>query len=267
MKLWERIKPKFAFLKNKQSVFYYFLFLFGLAFIMAIDVLLIESFTIPLGGDYVQQQIPFYTNGYDDWWHFLKTGEFPLWDSNTVLGVNNIGANSFYYFLNPFFLPILLCPRSLIPQGLAFLMLIKMALAGITFRLYLKNLGVEEKTARLFSIAYAFCGWNLYYMWFNHFMEVVVMFPLVLLGIDKVLKERKPFTLIISLFVLGLANYFFLVVACFAGVMYAGFRFFQTIKTRNVKENFSCLGIGVFAFATGLMMCAFVLLPCLNAVT
>ena len=187
MKLWERIKPKFAFLKNKQSVFYYFLFLFGLAFIMAIAVLLIESFTIPLGGDYVQQQIPFYTNGYDDWWHFLKTGEFPLWDSNTVLGVNNIGANSFYYFLNPFFLPILLCPRSLIPQGLAFLMLIKMALAGITFRLYLKNLDVEEKTARLFSIAYAFCGWNLYYMWFNHFMEVVVMFPLVLLGIDKVL--------------------------------------------------------------------------------
>lgn len=267
MKLWERIKPKFAFLKNKQSVFYYFLFLFGLAFIMAIAVLLIESFTIPLGGDYVQQQIPFYTNGYDDWWHFLKTGEFPLWDSNTVLGVNNIGANSFYYFLNPFFLPILICPRSLIPQGLALLMLIKMALAGITFRLYLKNLGVEEKTARLFSIAYAFCGWNLYYMWFNHFMEVVVMFPLVLLGIDKVLKERKPFTLMISLFVLGLANYFFLVVACFAGVMYAGFRFFQTIKTRNVKENFASIGLGVFAFATGLMMCAFVLLPCLNAVT
>ena len=99
---------KFAFLKDKQHVFYYFVFLFVLALIMSSVVLLTESFTIPLGGDYVQQQIPFYTNGYDDWWHFIKTGEFPLWDSNTVLGVNNIGANSFYYFLNPFFLPILL---------------------------------------------------------------------------------------------------------------------------------------------------------------
>ena len=47
--------------------------------------------------------------------------------------------------------------------------------------------------------------------------------------------------------------------------MYAGFRFFQTIKTRNVKENFTSVGLGIFAFATGLMMCAFVLLPCLNA--
>ncbi len=258
---------KFAFLKDKQHVFYYFVFLFVLALIMSSVVLLTESLTIPLGGDYVQQQIPFYTNGYDDWWHFIKTGEFPLWDSNTVLGVNNIGANSFYYFLNPFFLPILLFPRSIIPQGLAFLMLIKMALAGITFRAYLKYMGVEERTARIFAIAYAFCGWNLYYMWFNHFMEVVVMFPLVLLGIEKVLKERKPISLMISLCVLGLANYFFLVVACFAGVIYAGFRYFQTIKSRNVKENFLAIGMGVAGFAVGLMMCAIVLLPCLNAVT
>lgn len=266
-KLIAKLKPKFAFLKNKNSLFYYFVFLFALATVMSIAVLVIESGTIPLGGDYVQQQIPFYTNGYDDWWHFLTTGEFPLWDSNTVLGVNNIGANSFYYFLNPFFLPILLFPRSWIPQGLAILMLLKMALAGLSFRAYLKYLGLEEKTCRIFAIAYAFCGWNLYYMWFNHFMEVVVMFPLVLRGIDKVLKERKPFSLMLSLFVLGLANYFFLVVACFAGVMYAGFRYFQTIKTRNVKENLLVIAMGVLGFLVGIMMCAVVLLPCLNAVT
>ncbi len=260
------IKCKFSFLKDEKSIFYYFLSLVGLALLMSLVVLIMEDWTIPLGGDYVQQQIPFYTNGYDDWWHFLKTGEFPLWDSNTVLGVNNIGANSFYYFLNPFFLPILICPRGLIPQGLAILMILKMALAGITFRAYLKYLGVEEKTARIFAIAYAFCGWNLYYMWFNHFMEVVVMFPLVLLGIEKVLKEKKPWTLMMALFVLGLANYFFLVVSCFAGVMYAGFRYFQTLKQRNFKDNLFIIVLGVFGFAVGLMMCAIVLLPCLNAV-
>lgn len=265
--IWLKIKTKFSFLKDKNSLFYYFLFLLGLALLMASVVLIMEKGTIPLGGDYVQQQIPFYTNGYDDWWHFFKTGEFPLWDSNTVLGANNIGANSFYYFLNPFFMPILIFPRSLIPQGVAILMLIKMALAGLSFRAYIKYLGADERTARIFSIAYAFCGWNLYYMWFNHFMEVVVMFPLVLLGVDKVIKEKKPVTLMVSLFVLGLANYFFLVVACFAGVMYAAFRYFQTLKSRNVKDNFLVIGLGVLGFAVGLMMCALVLLPCLNAVT
>ena len=263
---WNSIKSKFSFLKDKHSVFYYFLSLVGLACLMAIVVLLIENGTIPLGGDYVQQQIPFYTNGYDDWWHFIKTGEFPLWDSNTVLGVNNIGANSFYYFLNPFFLPILIFPRSLIPQGLAVLMILKMALAGITFRTYIKYMGADEKTARIFAIAYAFCGWNLYYMWFNHFMEVVVMFPLVLLGIEKIIKQKRPITLMLALFVLGLANYFFLVVSCFAGVMYAAFRYFQTIKERNVKDNIIVIGLGVLGFAVGLMMCALILLPCLNAV-
>ena len=260
------IKNKFSFLKDRNSVFYYFLFLVGLALLMTFIVLVTEDGTIPLGGDYVQQQIPFYTNGYDDWWHFIKTGEFPLWDSNTVLGVNNIGANSFYYFLNPFFLPILIFPRSIIPQGLAILMILKMALAGMTFRKYIKYMGADEKTARIFAIAYAFCGWNLYYMWFNHFMEVVVMFPLVLLGIEKTIKQKRPIVLMISLFVLGLANYFFLVVSCFAGVIYAGFRYFQTIKERNVKDNFLVIGLGVFGFAVGLMMCALILLPCLNAV-
>ena len=263
---WIKIKNKFAFLENKQSLFYYFLQLVGLALLMCSIVLIMERGTIPLGGDYVQQQIPFYTNGYDDWWKFIRTGTFPLWDSNTVLGVNNIGSNCFYYFLNPFFFPILLFPRSLIPQGLAILMVIKMALAGLTFRTYLKYLGVEEKTARVFAVAYAFCGWNLYYLWFNHFMEVVVLFPLVLLGIEKVLKERRPFVLMSSLFVLGIANYFFLVVTCFVGVVYAVFRFFQTIKTRDVKNNFLAGAIGVTGFVVGLMMCALVLLPCLSAI-
>jgi hypothetical protein len=58
--------------------------------------LCINYFTTPFTGDYVTQQYAFYTNGYDDWWHFFKTGEFVLYDTNTYLGADNIGSNSFY---------------------------------------------------------------------------------------------------------------------------------------------------------------------------
>ncbi len=254
-------------LKDKNHIFWYFMFLLVLAILMSVVVLAENNFTLPLSGDYTQQQIPFYTNGYDDWWKFFRTGEFPLWDSNTMLGASNIGSNSFYYFLNPFFLPILIFPRSMIPQGLAILMLLKMALAGLSFRAYLKYMGVNERTSRLVAIAYAFCGWNLFYLWFNHFLEVCVVFPLILLGIEKLLKEKKPFLLIISLFLMGLSNYFFLVFACFAGVIYAGFRFFQTWKSNKGKDKAIIIGLGFLAFLTGLMMCAFVLLPCISVVT
>ena len=42
--------------------------------------LLTNELTIVISGDFYLQEIPFYYNGYDDWWTYIKTGEFPLWD-------------------------------------------------------------------------------------------------------------------------------------------------------------------------------------------
>ncbi|HAV20228.1 MAG TPA: hypothetical protein DCX17_04315, partial [Firmicutes bacterium] len=134
-------------LKNPDSLLRYVIYLIVVGILFFGVALISNLFTIPLSGDYVMQQIPFYYNGYDDWWHFFKTGEFVLWDSSTYLGTNNIGSNSFYYYLNPFFLPILLFPRALVPQGLAVLMIGKMVGAGLIMRVYLKYLGVSEKTS------------------------------------------------------------------------------------------------------------------------
>jgi len=247
-------------IEAKISSFYFFIALTAvLGVIFFIVPLLTEMFTIPLGGDYTQQQIPFYTNGYDDWWRFIKTGQFPLWDSNTFLGVNNIGSNSFYYALNPFFLPILIFPRDLIPQGIAILMIGKFVLAAVTMRLYLRYMGVSEKEARIFAIIYAFSGWNTYYLWFNHFMEVAVTFPLIFLGIEKVIKEKKITFLVFSLALMGFANYFFLMTVLVIGVIYAGFRYFQ--KLPNVDP--SIIGLGILAFALGILISSVVLLPSL----
>lgn len=223
--------------------------------------LITNLLTIPLSGDYVLQQIPFYLNGYDDWWHFFRTGEFVLWDSSTYLGANHIGSNSFYYYMNPFFLPILIFPRALVPQGLALLMIGKMVGASLTFRLYLKHFKVKETNARLFSMAYGFSGWMAYYLWFNHFMEVAVVFPLVLLGIEKLLKDKNFKFLALSLFLMGITNYFFLVSTSFTAVFYAVFRYLQTLPKRKWIDSIAVAGFGVFAFGIGIMLSAFVFLP------
>ncbi len=256
----EKIKNKALEIWNDKShLFWYVLFLFLVAIAFFFIVLIENSFTLPLSGDYCLQQIPFYTNGYDDWWHFLKTGEFRLWDMNTFLGANNLGSNTFYYLLNPFFLPILLWPRDYIAQGLAVLMIVKMVLAGITFRLFLKYIGLKEKTARLFALAYAFCGWNVFYLWFNHFLEVCVVFPLVLMGIEKIIKEKRPWLLMGALGLMGLCNYFFLVSSCFCGVIYAGYRYFSSWKSKTPRDRLEILGIGFGAFAVGVLMGAITL--------
>lgn len=254
-------KPFFKAWNDPQSLLRYVFFLFFMGVMFFAYALVTNLLTIPLSGDYVLQQIPFYLNGYDDWWHFFTTGEFVLWDSSTYLGSNHIGSNSFYYYLNPFFMPILLFPRALVPQGMAVLMIGKMVLAALFFRRYLKYLGVQEDQSRLFSIAYGFSGWMVYYLWFNHFMEVAVVFPLVLLGIEKLLKEKSMTALALSLFLMGITNYFFLVSTSFTAVFYAGFRFLQTFPKRKIKDSLTIIALGFFGFLTGILMSAFVFLP------
>lgn len=275
--LFGKIKNLYLAIKNNKYASF-IIFLYFVSFIMFSITLLNNSFTIPLSGDFTLQEIPFYFNGYDDWWHYFVTGEFVMWDDSAMLGVNNIAANSFYYLMNPFFLVLLIVPRSIMPQAQAFMMITKMVLAGLTMKLLLEKFNVKEETTWLVATAYAFCGWNLYYLWFNHFLEIAVLMPLFILGLEKIIKDQKPIFLIMTIFVTGITNYFFLISFCFCGVIYAGFRFFQnlnyykiTMKERKEKNipyimdiRLEVLIQGIFAFVTGLLLCAFILLPCFS---
>ena len=84
---------------DEWPLYKYIVYLFVIAiFFFIYPLFYLNNLQFPLGGDFTQQQIPFTPNGYDDWWNFLKTGQFPLWDSNTFLGANNIGSNAFLLF-------------------------------------------------------------------------------------------------------------------------------------------------------------------------
>ena len=249
------------FLCDKNSAFYYYLVLLLMGVLFFAVSLFSNYFTTPFTGDYTAQQFAFYTNGYDDWWHFFTTGEFILYDTNTFLGASNIGSNSFYYLFDPFFMPILLFPRNWIPQGIAIMTIFKMALAGLMFSIYMEYLGVKKFTARLAGFMYAFCGWTTWYLWFNHFTGVAVIFPVILLGIEKVLKEKKPWLLSASLFVLGLTNFFFFFTFTVCAFLYAMFRFFQKVREYGLKESFIVLGVGFFGFFVGCLLATIVVIP------
>lgn len=262
--IWERIKTYF---KNPSNSFYYFLFMFALGIVFFSASLFSNSFTTPFGGDYTAQEIPFYTHGYDTWWEFFTTGHFNLYDTNTFLGVNNVGSNSFYYLFDPFFFPILLCPRDYIAQGMAILTIIKICCAGLFFHFYLKYIGVKRPIAKIGGLAYAFCGWMGWYLWFNHMTEIVTVFPLMLWGVEKVLKEKKPWLLAFSVLFMGLTNYYFCVSMTICAFLYAMFRYFQGLPKHKAKDNLAILGMGIVGFGIGCLLACVILLPtCLYAI-
>lgn len=255
------LPKKLSFLKNFHSTFYYFWFLVIIGIFFFAVSLFFNYFTTPFTGDYTAQQYAFYTNGYDDWWSFFRTGKFILYDTNTYLGASNIGSNSFYYLFDPFFLPILIFPRDWIPQMMAIMTIFKMAFAGLIFHYYMKYMGVSKRTARLTGLAYAFCGWTTWYLWFNHFTGVALIFPVVLLGVEKVLREKRPWVLMFSLLVLGFTNFFFFFTFTVCAFLYAIWRYFQRLKENDAIENLKILGIGFIGFFAGCLLACMVVIP------
>ena len=196
-------QKRFAFLYDKHSLFYHVLLLIAVGLGFFGFALLTEKFTTPFSGDYSQQYFAFEYNFYDDWWTFFKTGQFPLYDSNTFLGADNIVSNTYYGLFSPFTFPILFFPRSFIPHAMALITIAKLVIGALIFRVYLKYLGASEQSSRIFSIAYAFMGWTAYYLWFYNFGDVLTFLPLILFGIEKIIRQKQIWACSLGYFFIG----------------------------------------------------------------
>ena len=226
-------------------------------------MLVCNGFTLAYGGDYSGQYIPMGYHIWDYYHGLFSNGQIKIWDESIFLGASTIGSNAYYGLYSPFNIIIIIFPREIVPQMLAISSLIKTMVAGLIFRTLLKYYGTKEITARLGGIAYAFIGWMAFYLWYNNYQDTYVFFPLLLLGIEILLKEKKPWVLSIGIFLLSISNYVLMVTYAICGVCYAAFRYFQKIKTRNLEGNIKIIGIGIFAFGIGILMSGAILVPAL----
>lgn len=221
---------------------------------------IVNSLTVPLGGDYTLQEMTFIYNGYDDWHTFFRTGKFPFWDRSAFLGIDNVGGNSFYYLFDPFFLICLIFPRDWLIYVQGFLFVPKLVLSGMFFYWYLSSFPISDKNRRIGALCFGFCGYCFGYLWF-HFIDSVVFLPLTLLGVERIIQRKDPRIFLVGFFLNAMTSYFFFVVFTIGAFLYAIFRFLQTMKERETYEHWAVLGIGVFAFVIGILLGCFTLLP------
>lgn len=243
---------------------------FGIVFILGFiffgTTALGNGLTMSFGGDYELQTMAFYSDGYTKIWNFLKTGEFPMYDFSNAFGHDYLAGASFYYLSSPLFYLLLLVPQKFLFQGIYILMLIKYAIGGTLFYVLLKKFyNYKNRTCLIGAIAYAFCGWNLYNLWF-HFSDAMALFPLLLIGIERCLKDKKGGLISLSLFLLALANYFMFVPFAIFGVFYF---FFRWIKIYGVTkksgytfwERWNVALRGALCYISGGLLAGFILIP------
>ena len=116
---------------------------------------------------------------------------------------------SFYLLGSPFFWLSMVVPARLMPWAMVPLLCLKMAVAGGGGYLWARRWVRDETWSMLAGCLYAFSGFSIYNIFFNHFLDVVALFPYMLAALDDaVIDDKKgafPFWVALNL----VDNYFF----------------------------------------------------------
>ena len=157
-----------------------------------------------VAGDFNVQQIPFAMYANDA----IKSGNV-VWDWSLDLGSNFIGGMTFYLLGNPSFWISLLFPSKAFIYIVGWLYVLKYGLAGLTSYLWIRRFVKHPSNAVIASTMYAFSGFMNENLLFYHFHDVVVLFPLLLIGFDELMEKRKHGFFIGAVVLNLLVNYFF----------------------------------------------------------
>lgn len=181
------------------------------------------------------------------------------WTFGIGYGADVITTLSYYCIGDPLTLLSVFFSRGNIIYLYHFLLLLRPFLGGIFFAMYCYYRAVHDRWGLRYSghldsdkadgislfvllgaaIAYDFSEVTLYLgRWHPYFIIPLVIFPLILLGIEKILCEKRPWLYIFAVFVGGISNfYFFYMMMIFTAlyIIVRGLKYFKA--SDEVKNN------------------------------
>lgn len=187
--------------KNIIKVFFISILIGMFAFL---PYILAEKGILSICDDYNTQMIPFATALNNS----LKAGN-GAWEWNIGLGAQRLGGYSYYFLGSPFFWLTMIFPGHIFPYIIAPMYILKYAVAGVTSYIYLRRYTRNYLYAVVGALLYSFSGFQSINLEFYMVHDVVALFPLLLLGTDKLYEENKKEFFIISVAINCCLNYFF----------------------------------------------------------
>ena len=234
-----------------------YLFVLAVGFISAFAVMLpymiYDSGYFLMYGDFNVQQYPFYMHAHDA----IRQGAIG-WDFKTDLGVNFIGSYSFYNLGSPFFLLTLLLPSGAVPYTIGPLLALKVGFAGMTGYAYIRRFTRYDEFAVLGGLMYAFSGFSVFNMFFNHFHEPMVFFPLMLIALEELMVNDRKGLFTAAVAVNAFLNYYFFVAEVVFIIIYFFVRVAMCSEWKVTPAKFGRIA---FEAALGFGMAGAIVLP------
>ena len=232
----DKFKPKFDFwgkVKNNIALI--------LAFLVPAIIMIcifIGSDVFPFGdsiylrSDCYHQYAPFYRELYRK---ITEGGSFAFsW--NIGMGVNFSAIYS-YYLASPINLLLgILAPGGNVLITIDALIILKTGLCGFAVAYYLsKRHNTKSLTLALAGLFYAMSSYMVAFSWNIMWLDCLVLLPFIVLGIERLVNEKKFLTYAISLGIAIFSNYYIAIMICIFSVLYFAVILFTSKCQKNLK--------------------------------
>lgn len=160
--------------------------------------------------DMYHQYAPFYS----ELWYKLKTGGSFTYTWNIGYGVNFIALFA-YYLSSPVNYFLTIFPQMHMLELMDYIIVFKMCLMSLSFTYYLtKHYNNKSIISAVLGWFYALSAYLMAYSWNIMWLDCLVFFPLIMLGLEQLVQKGKYKLYVISLSLCIISNYYISIMIC-----------------------------------------------------
>ncbi|MCR5515987.1 MAG: YfhO family protein [Lachnospira sp.] len=192
--------------------------------------------------------------------------EFNQWDFAIGEGGDVLNTLNYYVIGDPFAFFAFLVPSNYMYIFYEAMILLRLYLAGLAFSwLCFSTRRVRTTAVLTGAITYVFCYWGMFNaLRHPYFLNPMIYFPLLILGVEKILKGRRPYLFIAAVFVTAISNFYFFYMQVLLTVAYVFVRLIYLYK-KDIKKMLTKLGQIALASIVAVIPSAIIVMPVLNA--
>ena len=194
-----------------------------------------------------------------------KIHSLPQWSFQMGLGTDNFSVYSYYLLGDVFAYLTLLFPVAKVVTVYQFLIILRLYCAGLSFVFFASHFKFSKNVINAGSLVYLFNAFLLYSAEAQPFFTTpFIIFPLLILGIEKILQGGTAWPLTGAFIWMLCSNYYFAFIMGLGTLIYLILR--VAWYYRKELNYFKTLGKLFFAAMTGLFASSFMLVPEIIAV-
>ncbi len=198
---------------------------------------------------------------FDYYKEILNGNQSILYSFSNGLGGSMYGT-FFYYLSSPLNLLLMFFSNNYLYIGIIILILLKIGLSGLTMYYYLSKSNNNSSIINLtFSCCYALMSYNILYYFNIMWLDIVYLTPLVILGIDEIIQNKKSKKYILFLVLSIISNWYISYMLCIFIVIYFIFHLFNIKNKKEIIKKFIISNILVG------LICSFILIPIIFELT